>query len=282
MRFLLDSDILPGHPIFAVFVVISISMADMRFIVLVIIVLCSNFVEATTGFGSTIIAVTLGAHIYDIDFLVLSLVPLNILISIYIVARHWSALDKQELVRNIIPFAGAGLAVGIVLFNRLGVETLKIAYGAFVLSFSIFETVRIVRTKTGTGLKPLSRPASALWLIAGGIIQGIYASGGPMVVYYASRKLPDKTTFRSTLSGLWLVLNVAMFISHVATGKTDLDILKVSATLLPSLIIGIAVGEWVHTRIPEKTFRLFVFIILIVAGGALLLKGLQKYHYFLT
>jgi len=245
-------------------------MQDAHFIILVLVVLCGNVVEAVTGFGSTITAVTIGAHAFKIDTLVTTLVPLNIIISIYIVVRHRSGLNVKELLGGILPMTGVGLAAGIIIFNTADIEILKKLYGAFVFAFSAFEVVRILRLKQMEEA-PLGRVQAAFWLIFGGVMQGIYASGGPMVVYYASRKLKDKRTFRSTLSGLWLILNITMFISHLISGKTDAETLKTSAMLLPALLGGIVLGEWIHTRIPERVFRIVVFAILLVAGASLAL-----------
>ncbi|MEW5947160.1 MAG: sulfite exporter TauE/SafE family protein [bacterium] len=248
-------------------------MPPPRFFILAAIVLCSNAVEAVTGFGSTIIAVTLGAHFYPIDRLVVILVPVNIVLSSYIVIRHREAVNARELFRGILPASGAGLAVGIAVFHLAEVDTLRIAYGTFVLCLSVREVHIALRTAGDFSPKPLPGLQSFFWLLSGGIMQGIYASGGPMVVYYAGRKLTDKRSFRSTLSGLWLILSTALFASHVVSGKATIGTLRESAGLLASLALGIVIGETIHERIPEKTFRVFVFAILIFAGAALILRA---------
>ena len=46
-----------------------------------------------------------------------------------------------------------------------------------------------------------------LLLFCGGIIQGAFGTGGPFVVIYSSKALPDKKVFRVTLSLLWLSMN---------------------------------------------------------------------------
>lgn len=248
-------------------------MVDAKFILLALIFLASNVVEAITGFGATIIAVTLGANFYPIEYLVPVLVPVNIVLSSYIVVRYYSAVDREVFFRVMLPLAGIGLVVGSMIFNFAESRSLKLAYGIFVFSFSIYELARILRTKEDIRLPELSMFKSALWLISGGIIQGIYASGGPLVVYYARRKLRNKLTFRSTMSSLWLVLNIYLFINHVATEKATVETLMTSAKLIPSIVIGIAVGEVIHHRIRERTFKIFVFALLIVAGASLLLRA---------
>jgi hypothetical protein len=248
-------------------------MPELKFIILVIVVLIANVVEAVTGFGSTIIAVTICANFYPIDFLVPVLVPANLLMSGYIVGRHWRHISARVLFVTILPIVSVGVAGGLYLFNSMGTDKLKLVFGIFVLAFSSFQLVRHVRMKEGEEPAPLGRAQTGLWLFGGGIMQGMYASGGPMVVYYASRVFKDKGTFRATLSCLWLIINICMSISYYFTGKMTPATLRMSGLVLPCILLGIVIGEMVHKRIPERMFRIVVYALLIVAGAALVLGG---------
>ena len=248
-------------------------MTEPRFVILLAVVLLANVVEAVTGFGSTIIAVTICANFYPIDFLVPVLVPANLLMSGYIVGRHWRHISARILFGVILPFVGLGAAGGLYMFNVLGTDKLKLVFGVFVLVFSTFQLVRHVRMKEGEGPAPLDRVQSGLWLFGGGVMQGMYASGGPMVVYYASRVFHDKGTFRATLSCLWLIVNICMSVSYYFTGKMTPATLRTSALVLPCILLGIVIGELVHRWIPERTFRIVVYALLIVAGAALVSGG---------
>ncbi|HOX27863.1 MAG TPA: sulfite exporter TauE/SafE family protein [bacterium] len=246
---------------------------DARFVLFGLLVLTAKAVEAVTGFGSTIIALTLGAQMYPIETLLPVLVPLNIVLSTYIVARHRAGVVTDVLFKRILPLAGVGLAVGMGIFAYTHGRTLKLAYGIFVLLISAYELQRILRAKDAAEAKPMSFVQSAFWLISGGIIQGIYASGGPLIVKYASVTLTDKKQFRSTLSVLWLVLNIVLLVDYVRTGKVTAATLEPIGLLLPALFLGIVIGEWLHHRIPERAFRIFVFALLIVAGLSLVFKA---------
>lgn len=247
-------------------------MNDTHFIILMLIVFIGNGIEAIAGFGSVVFALTIGALFYPIPWLITVLVTQNLLLSSYIVIRHRRHINRTELTRKILPFTGVGLVIGIIIFNSVQSETLRVAYGIFVLCFSAYELVRICREKEGSVAPMLSPLKSAMWLISGGMIQGIYASGGPLVVYYAGRTLRDKASFRSTLSSLWLVLNTFIFISLAATGKVTPETLKASGVLLLSVLGGILVGEALHGRFNERMFRIFVYVMLIISGTALLFR----------
>lgn len=244
---------------------------DLHLFILLAVALVANAVEAMTGFGSTIITVTVCANFYDIDFLVPALVPANILLSTYIAARHFRDINRIELFRRILPFVGVGVAGGLTFFLLLDSNTLKLGYGIFVLVFSIHQITRQLRNGNGAAEQPLGRGAAAGWLLAGGLAQGLFASGGPMVVFYAGRALDGKAAFRATLSALWLIVNVCMSVSYAVSGKMTAATLATSAKILPVIAAGIFIGEALHARIPERAFRIAVYALLIFAGAALII-----------
>ena len=236
---------------------------------LAVIVLTANTVEAMAGFGATVIAVTLGSQFMPIEQLVPMLVPVNLFLSAWIVARHRGHIDRRELGRYILPFAGLGLPVGFAVFALTPGRILEVLFGVFVVCFALREIALYLKSN---GKTPARLPTwqGALWLFGGGIAQGLYASGGPMVVYYASRAIADKSAFRATLSTLWLILGTVLAVAHYLTGKADLGTYKASAWLLLPLVGGIVLGELLHDRIPQEKFRFVVMILLSIAGAGLL------------
>jgi len=249
------------------------SQLEPKFAALFLAVLLANLVEASTGFGATVIAITLAAHWFAIDFLVPTIIPLNTAVCLYLVCRYHRGINRKVLFNRVLPLVLLGMPVGYLIFRLVPADRLKFGYGLFILGFAGLELWRMARSGPEVVIRPLSASAAALWLICGGIVHGLYSSGGPLVVYYASRALKDKSEFRATLSGLWLILSVVLFITHLAGGTYTLANAKTDAFLLPSLVLGIILGELLHSRLPEKSFRGFVFVILAFAGATILVGG---------
>jgi uncharacterized membrane protein YfcA len=109
-------------------------------------------------------------------------------------------------------------------------------------------------------------------LACAGILQGMYASGGPLVVYVISRLNLSKSVFRSTLSATWLLLNPILTGAYIISGKLNLTSLEVSMMLLPSVVLGVAAGEFFHRRIDELPFKICVALLLLVAGIAVVVR----------
>jgi len=239
-------------------------------LILEAIIFVAFMVNTVTGFAGSIMALALGVHFFSIESLVPVIVVINLVVSIYIVAVHHEAIDRRLLLREIIPAAGLGVPIGIVLFNVARTDALKLAFGIFVIGFSLLELFVILFSATGPSRKPLSRFQSFLWLFSGGVMHGLYASGGPPIVYYAGRNIPDKRVFRSTLSAMWVILNTVILVSDIATRKFTAESLWLATLMLPALALGIALGEWLHPRIPERPFRILVYSLLVVAGVLIL------------
>jgi uncharacterized membrane protein YfcA len=243
---------------------------DHTFLLFALIVLLSYTTHALSGFGSMIIAVTLGMHLYPIDTILPILVPLDIVLNAYLMIRHRRLIERRLLLLRILPFMGVGLLAGIALFNYLHSAILKIIYGCFIILVSARELY--IHCGKVRERRSLSRLEEAAWLITGGIFQGVFASGGPPVVYVSGRILPDKSVFRSTLSTLWVALNSVLAASFIFTGRINQTSLSRSAMLVPVVILCIVLGERLHIMVDERKFRIIVFALLLCAGIALILR----------
>jgi uncharacterized protein len=135
---------------------------------------------------------------------------------------------------------------------------------------SVMEIVLIYRTRAAGGSLPwyLGWPI----LIVGGIFHGIFATGGPMIVYYSSRELKEPADFRATLSTLWLILNVALVINLYTAGEIDVDTLTITGIVLPGLIVGILWGSFLRFR--ALPFKVLIYVLLFIAGLLLLVQQL--------
>jgi uncharacterized protein len=226
-------------------------------------------VEAATGFGGTIVTVTLASHLLPVEEVLATFVPVNVLLSAYLAIRHRDAIAWRLLGRQVVPFMGAGVAVGIALFQLRAEGWLRTAFAAFVVLLAAIELARPRRPSD----RPLRPAAARLLLLGAGLIHGLFACGGPMAVYVLSRELDDKRAFRSTLAVIWLLFNLVLVPSYALAGHVTAATLRGSVILLGALLLGVVAGEWAHGRIAPARFRVAVNVLLLVAGGALLVRS---------
>jgi len=242
-------------------------------------------VEATAGFGSMVVALTLAAWFLPIDRVLVSLLPVNVLLSAYLTLRHRQHIDGRVLARHVFAWMVPGMLLGMAPAAlehvwpalaggaRAG-DLIRGVFAAFVVVLAAVELWR-ARAGTATDTRALPAPVAASALVGAGVIHGLFACGGPLLVYVVGRELTDKARFRATLSAVWLLLNAALLVPRVVVGDLDRDALTGSGVMVASLVGGLALGEWLHHRLPVARFRIAVFALLLVAGLALLVRSLR-------
>ena len=240
-------------------------MLDINLLMLALFIMLSFTTGTVTGFGSTVIALTLGAHFYPLETLLPVILPLNIFLNSYIILRHFRHIRVQLLFKKIIPFMGIGFILGMTVFHFLiKGPMLKPLFGIFVAIISVKELYSRIRTQEQ--VQGSSNIISALYITVAGIFHGLFASGGPLIVYAVSRMNLNKAQFRSTLPVLWVFFNVMLITSYFMSGSLTMETARFSAILMPVVIAGLFLGEKLHGSVNERVFNIFVFIILLISG----------------
>ncbi len=125
---------------------------------------------------------------------------------------------------------------------------------------------------------PRALDPSAILLFLGGIVHGAFATGGPLVVIYASRVLPDKARFRATLCLLWATLNTILVIDFARGSMFTRGFLARFAAMLPFLAAGVLVGERIHHRVDARIFGRIVAFVLLAVGIVMLAGSLLSHE----
>lgn len=236
------------------------------------VVLLSFFVEAAAGFGSMVVALTLGGLVFEVNELLAVLIPVNMVLSAYLVLRGWAAIEWRLLLVRWLPLLAVGLGVGTLVAAQVSEAAwLKPAFGVFVVLVAGWQLASTLRPALGAGALPF--PAKLAALLGAGAIHGVFATGGPLVVFVAARELSNKAAFRASLSTLWLVLNALVMPRLVLDGHVTTATLGRSGAMLLPLGAGIVAGEWLHRRLDERRFRLLVAGLLLAAGAVLAVKS---------
>src|SRR5690554_3131161 len=161
-------------------------------ILLGMFVLLAYTVEAMTGFGSIVIALSLGALLMPVAELVPILVPLNVLMTSWLCWRLRRHLDLALLRTRILPWMLAGTVVGYLMLPLLREDWLKPLFGTLVVWFAAREWWRL----RGGSLQGASGRRVRPFIFAAGISHGLFASGGPLLVYALAGTTLDKARLR--------------------------------------------------------------------------------------
>jgi len=223
-------------------------------------------IEAMSGFGSIVIALSLGALLLPIESMLPVLVTLNVLTSAWLMWQHRAHIDGPLLLRTILPGMLPATLLGIFLRDALPGPVLKTAFALLILWFALKELWAMRRQKEAV---PHSVWQTQALVGAAGITHGLFASGGPLLVYALAGRQLGKASFRATLISLWLMLNGVLCGIFLLQGRVTAHLPEV-AGYLPVVASSVWLGNHLHHRIDEAKFRVLIFWLLAVVGLALL------------
>lgn len=249
-------------------------MSDLECYLLIgLIVFFTNFQEGITGFGCTALALPFVTLILgDLELAKHILVPIAWSIALFIVIVSRKQIIWREYVR-IVLIALVGLPIGIYISKNLPKDQLQLLLAVFMMLIGVHGLARQASRSTK------ARPAQGVKRILlsgliplGGLMQGAFGSGGPLVVVYATRTLLDKSVFRATLCLVWITLNTVLLSSWALDpdfAELNLRALRVIAICAPFTVAGILLGNVAHHRVNEVVFRRIVYSVLAASGTAL-------------
>lgn len=232
-----------------------------------LIVLGAYVIFGITGFGSTMIALPLLAHLFPLKFAI----PVVLLLDGVACARQGSRLRgdvyKQELV-PMVPFLLAGMGAGAMLLVRISGDVLLPLLGACVALFGAYYVARHESAFT------LRRAWAAPVGLFGGTISSLFGISGPVYVMYLVGRGAVPAQIRATMPVLFLFTVVTRIVLFSFVGLFNLDVLTTAALLAPVMFLGVYLGNRLHLSISrEKTARL-IGVLLFLNGAALIVRSL--------
>lgn len=240
--------------------------------------MCAMVLEGITGFGSTVIAMPLVTLLIPIKTAVPLLSLMSLGFSVYMFLTNRRFINKRVL-GTIMLFAGVGFPIGMLLFGVMEEKPLKLLLGVFV-TFCAVQALFGMGKKLAEGKNAesrLGRIAKRVMLFFGGLFQGAFACGGPLIVIYTHSVISSKDEFRATMSSVWLILNTVLLIKNIAVGGIITgDFLLLLLKVLPFWAIGAFVGNLLHKKASIKSFTLITNLILLAAGVIALATALTK------
>jgi uncharacterized membrane protein YfcA len=231
------------------------------------IILAAYTMFGATGFGSSIIAVPLLAHVLPLTYVV----PLTTLLdagsTANASARQWRRADFAEF-RRLLPPMVIGIATGAALLVRLPRGPALFALGAFVLLYGL----HLLR---GPREWRAARKAWA-WPVGfgGGLLSVLFGTGGPVYMVYLSARIHDKTALRATSSIVVTVSVAIRAVVFVANGLLlEAPVVVAALVLMPVVLGGYALGNRVHFALSRNGVLTLIAVLLVVNGGLLVARA---------
>lgn len=191
------------------------------------------------------------------------MLPMLIFGDLFAVVWYKRHADWKMLVR-LLPWIVIGLAIGFVALKIIGQNDqsklwMNPIIGSLVLLMLVFH---LLEKKLGSWLT--GKSGAGLTGVAAGFTTTVSNAAGPIMSIFLTAQRFPKEQFMGTIAWYFFTINL-MKVPLFALQNDMLTrySLLVDVCLFPGILIGVFIGKWIFTRIPQK---LFTGTILTLAG----------------
>jgi hypothetical protein len=236
-------------------------------IALPLVVLAGYTVFGLTGFGSSVVAVPLLAHLLPLSFVVPLQLLLDFTAALALGSRVRAQVDRAEMAW-LLPFMLVGMVAGVTLLVRLPRRATLAALGLLALVYGLIGLLGSAPQRSW------SRAWAAPFAMVGGVVSALFGTGGPVYVVYLAGRIRDTGVLRATIAAVILFSAVSRLVLFGMTGLlAQPGLLALAALLLPSMAVGLALGSRLHRAIAPARARLAVQALLVASGLSLLARA---------
>jgi hypothetical protein len=227
-----------------------------------IIVLAAFTLRGLTGFGSGLFMVPILLLFLDMKLVVPTSATFTMLCGFILLTtfqtRKWI---RKDVLPMLIGGAIIGTIAGTYVLTSFKSDSLKKLFGVFIIAYAL---KMLLWNRTND-----KEPKNFIGIIAGffgGLLGGLFSTGGPPVVIYLNKKTCDRRIFRATIIFYFLVVNSWQFAVYCYTGLITLNVLKFILCLLPAFVLGNLIGSFLHVKINDVLFNRIVGVVLLITG----------------
>lgn len=231
----------------------------------IFIIVLAFLIRGIAGFGSGLIAIPLLALMFPLPIVV----PVVGLLDFIAASSHGLKHRKSISWRTIfplLPFTFMGIVAALYLFKTVDAYLLRKGLGIFILMFAFYTL--FVKTQGLQGSRYWAIPAG----LFGGFISALFGTGGPFYVLYLRVMHLDKQVFRATAAAIFLIDGSSRIVGYFASGFYSVNTLILVGIALPLMVLGLYIGEHIHTSLSQQDFQRGISLILIVSGIALVVQ----------
>jgi uncharacterized protein len=261
-----------------------------------IVIACASFSQSVAGVGFVMVATPFLLPIMNVKDTVLITFSMAVISQIIIVTKHWRVIHPRMFL-NFVLGSALGAPLGLWLFSVASFATLKLIVGMALFSISSYSLYTIFRNwhiMDSTAAYQISPEAPVIWSmkellrclsdragklqllvgsIAGFFGPSIGMPGIPLTVYFSAVNV-DKEVARSTTLSFFIVLCLVTLAANFGAGTISPTVYDMAPPLVPSLLIGMAVGNRVFPHIPQRWFQLILNLIILYSACRILMEYL--------
>jgi uncharacterized membrane protein YfcA len=234
---------------------------------LLLVTFLAAALQAATGFGFGLIAVTMFVILMQTTSAVQIVIILTLAMSIvhFFKVRSFSS---PELVKKLMLGCAVGYPIGIWVYLSFDLRALKIAVAALILAVTAMNIVEQIKTRRGgeTSFLPKAPKYTATVGTISGVMSSALAMPGPVVMAYLTRCELTKDQIRATVIVCSTFSYAVAFALQMTVVGVDGATWNVTLKLLPAVFVGAVFGDYIAAYINPVLFKNITLVVLLGSG----------------
>lgn len=235
-----------------------------KFALFMVAVFISNIVQALTGFAGVMLSIPPTILLYGPDMAKAVINVICWMVCVFLMIQNRKYINIKELVRIVI-FMLVGMGIGIHLYNVVNPHILVPLYGGIIVAVALKSLI----FKQSSSDLPVWIAIPVL--LGAGVIHGMFASGGALLVVYLVSTFRDKDSFRANVAAVWSILNMVLMFNDYEKGLYNTEFLELLVLGVIPLVVAIYLGNKIHHMINQKMFNRLTYGLLLAAGSMILI-----------
>jgi uncharacterized protein len=235
------------------------------FILFIAIILFASIVQTSTGFGFSIMATPFLLLLFPPKEAIQINLILSLVISLALIVKIRRDIDFP-LVKRFVVGSIPGLPLGILIFTLIEMSLLKVIISLIIILLTVLLIMKF-RIKQSVMRDLLAGGWS------GALTTSIGMPGPPLLLYFSGTET-KKEKLRGTTLAFYLFIYLVSLVIQVKVAGTTPTVWKSSLQALPVVAIGLVLGQALFSKINQKMFQIFTYVLLLFTGIYLLIESI--------
>lgn len=240
--------------------------------VAVIAVLITGISKSGFAGGAGAVAVPLLSLVMPPLQAIALMLPLLIIMDGFSVKLWWGQYSRKLLIA-LIPASLIGVAIGYATADQLSEDWIRLLLGVIAIAFVL------IQLWPNQDKKQQHKPNALFGAVAGasaGFTSFLAHAGGPPLNMFLLKQKLSRTEFLATAVYFFAAINLFKLYPYIALEQFNKQILWQGALLIPVALIGVALGKWLQSHLPQKTFLNIIYVLLFGLGCKLIYSALSE------
>lgn len=182
--------------------------------------------------------------------------------------RGWRARKEVAWAEffRLLPGMLLGQVLGVLVLARLPPAVMALALGLFVVVQGLKGLLR-------RQAPPAPAPRRALLHgLFGGVLGGLFGSGGFVYASYLERRLAERSAFRATQALLIALSTAWRILLCTWVGLLDVALVVTALACVPAMGLGVLIGQRIDLRLSRENLFVLLNGLLVASGLSLVLR----------